>query len=69
METLKINILNPKVKRILKNLAELDLIKIEKSAPNNFFDLVERLRAKKSTLTFEEITKEVEAVRKESQVD
>lgn len=31
METIQIDILNPKAKKILKNLDELDLIKINKT--------------------------------------
>jgi len=44
MESLRIEIINPKAKRLLKNLADMELIKI--------------------TPSLDEITKEVESVRK-----
>jgi hypothetical protein len=66
METLRIDILNPKVKSILKDLADLNLIKINKeSKKSDFSALLKKLRSKsKDEITLEEITKEVEQVRK-----
>ena len=65
METLRIHILNPKAKKLLKNLADLDLIKIKKSTQSDFSDLLIKFRSKSSeSPTLDEITKEVEKVRK-----
>ena len=66
METLKIDILNPKAKSLLKNLADLKLIRIQKErVKTDFRELLDRLRKNAdNTLSFEEITKEVEEVRK-----
>jgi len=63
METLRIDIVNPKAKKIIKDLAELDLINIRDQKPvKSFESLLRKLRSKKS-ITMEEITREVEAVR------
>jgi hypothetical protein len=65
METIRIDILNPKAKNLLKNLADLDLIKIKKEKKSDFSNLLKKLRSKsKEELSLEEITKEVENVRK-----
>ncbi len=66
METLRIDILNPKAKSILKDLADLNLIKINKeSKKSDFSALLKKIRSKsKDEITLEEITKEVEQVRK-----
>jgi Txe/YoeB family toxin of Txe-Axe toxin-antitoxin module len=66
METIKIDILNPKAKALLKNLADLKLIRIKKDkVKTEFKDLLEKLRKdSEKTPSFEEITKEVETVRK-----
>ena len=66
METLQIDILNPKAKKLLDNLADLKLIKInKKSKTSNFTELLEDLRHKtKEDISLDEITKEVELVRK-----
>jgi len=65
METLRIHILNPKAKKLLKNLADLDLIKIKKSTQSDFSDLLIKFRSKSSeSPMLDEITKEVEKVRK-----
>jgi hypothetical protein len=64
MDTLKINILNPKALKLLKDLADMDLISIQNNSKNAFEDLLERLRSQSdSAPTLEEITKEVEAER------
>jgi hypothetical protein len=54
------------VKSILKDLADLNLIKINKeSKKSDFSALLKKLRSKsKDEITLEEITKEVEQVRK-----
>lgn len=67
METIKIDILNPKAKALLKDLANLELIRIrkDKSEPNDFSDILKRFRSQaENAPSLEEITKEVEAVRK-----
>ncbi|NBC58166.1 MAG: hypothetical protein GVY05_07795 [Bacteroidetes bacterium] len=66
METLHIDILNPKAKKLLNNLADLKLIKINKnSKTSDFNELLENIRSQSTEdISFEEITKEVEQVRK-----
>ena len=64
MDTLKINILNPKALNLLKDLADMDLISVQNNSKNAFEDLLERLRSQSdSAPSLEEITKEVEAER------
>ena len=68
METLRIEILNPKVRTILKQLADLDLIAISKiDKPNaDLKDLLKKFRSKSdSAPSLDEITKEVEGIRAE----
>lgn len=67
METIQIDILNPKVKNILKDLADLNLIKINKKKKrSDFSSLLKKLRTttSKEQISLNEITKEVEEVRK-----
>jgi hypothetical protein len=66
METIRIDILNPKAKALLKDLANLDLIRIRKeSSQNEFSQLLKKFRSKSEQApSLVEITKEVEAVRK-----
>jgi len=64
METLKVDILNPKARKLLKDLADLDLIAIRKSTKSEFSEVLERLRSKSETVPSpEEIAGEVETVR------
>lgn len=67
METLTIDILNPKAKRLIKDLADLDLISIrkpnQKSTLKRLLEMTRKPEAE--ALTLEEITAEVEIVRKE----
>jgi len=64
MNTLRIDILNPKATRILKELADLNLISIQDNSKSGFAIVLKRLRAKsKSALSLDEITAEVEKVR------
>lgn len=67
METIRIDILNPKAKSLLKNLADLNLIKIKKDEPkSDLKEVLEKLRAKSDEApSIEDITSEVETVRKE----
>lgn len=66
METIRIDILNPKAKALLKDLANLDLIRIRKEdSENAFSEVLKKFRSKSDEApSLEEITKEVEAVRK-----
>jgi len=67
MESIRIEILNPKARKLLRNLADLKLIKISDSSDrkNEFKKLLDRLRSKsEKTPSIEEIANEVEAVRK-----
>ena len=64
MNTMRVNILNPKALRILEELAGLNLITIQDTSKNGFATVLKKLRTKaKSAPTFDEITNEVELVR------
>ena len=64
MNTMRIDILNPKAARLLKDLADLNLIAIQDTSKNGFATVLKKLRSKaKSAPTLDEITKEVEMVR------
>ena len=64
MNTMRIDILNPKAVRLLKDLADLNLIAIQDTSKNGFASVLKKLRSKsKSAPTFDEITSEVELVR------
>ena len=67
MDTMQIDILNPKAEKLLKTLEDLKLISIRKSSDDGFLTLVNkfRVRAKKNPPTLAEIIKEVELVRAE----
>lgn len=66
MESLRIEIINPKAKRLLKNLADMELIRIKKEqVKSDFSELLNKLRSQSENApSLEEITKEVESVRK-----
>lgn len=66
METIRVDILNPKAKALLKDLANLNLIRIRKeTSESDFSELLKKFRSKADQApSLEEITKEVEAVRK-----
>lgn len=66
METIRIDILNPKAKSIINNLADLELIRIKKEIEMpEFNELLAKLRINSDSIpAIEEITAEVEAVRK-----
>ena len=62
--SLRIDILNPKVVKLLNDLAELNLITLNKDSKAGFNEVLEKLRFNsKSAPSLEEITKEVEKVR------
>jgi hypothetical protein len=65
METIQISILNPKAKKLLQDLADLELISILKPDEEDFENIVKRLREKAASNppSLEEITEEVEIVR------
>ncbi len=63
MATLNIEILNPKAKKLLQDLADLRLISISESVANPFLDAVKKIRSKNARLSLSDITKEVEIVR------
>ncbi|MBK9191669.1 MAG: hypothetical protein IPM77_09225 [Crocinitomicaceae bacterium] len=63
MSSLNIEILNPKAKKLLQDLADLRLISITENPENLFFEKVKRLRSKKIRISLDEITKDVEKVR------
>ena len=63
MSSIRIEIINPKAKRMSKDLADLKLIVIHENT-NDFSKFFKKSRSKsKSALSQEEITKEVELVR------
>ena len=66
METFRIEIINPKAKNLIKNLVDMDLIRIKKDkGKSEFAELLTRLRKRSDKApTLEEITKEVELVRR-----
>ena len=66
MASLQVEILNPKASRILKQLADLNLIAItELKKDDGFLQVIKKIRSKgkKHPVSLEEITKEVESVR------
>ena len=66
MEAINIEIINPKAKRILKSLEELNLIRISKpqNSAKDLKQLLARLRSKQTnSLSMDEITAEVEETR------
>ncbi|MET7258179.1 hypothetical protein ACWKW6_27830 [Dyadobacter jiangsuensis] len=65
MDTLLINILDPKATKLLKDLEEMELISIQKPSEDGFVSVLKKLRSiSDSTPTLEEITAEVESERK-----
>ena len=64
MNAIRVDILNPKAAKLLKNLADMNLITIHDIPKNGFETIVKKLRAKtKSVPSLDEITQEVELVR------
>ena len=66
MESLRIEIINPKAKSLIKSLVDMDLIRIKKEkGKSEFTELLNKLRKHSDKApNLEEITKEVESVRK-----
>lgn len=64
MNTMRVDILNPKAAKLLKDLADMNLIAIKDTSKNGFTSVLKKLRSKaKLAPTFDEITNEVELVR------
>lgn len=64
MTTIQIDVLNPKAIKLLRDLADLNLIAIRKPSKNNFATVLSKFRQKAIVApTLDEITKEVELVR------
>lgn len=67
MEAITIEIVNPKAKQLIKDLADMKLINISKSTSSINTDLkkiLAKLRSNSESIpTLDEITKEVESVR------
>ncbi|RYE35759.1 MAG: hypothetical protein EOP42_05810 [Sphingobacteriaceae bacterium] len=65
MQTIQVNVINPKAYKLLQDLAELDLISLGDVKENGFLKTVSELREKAAThsLSLDEITEEVESVR------
>ena len=62
METMNIELINPKAKILLQDLAELNLISIKKQSALS--EILTKLRRNEAELpSLEDITKEVESVR------
>lgn len=67
MDTIQIEILNPKAAQLLQMLADLKLISIREAKDDSFLKTVQKIRtkAKKKPISLEEITNEVDLVRSE----
>lgn len=64
METIQIDILNPKAKKLLKDLADLNLIKIQRTKKTDLSKILLSLRSEgDNAIDIDVITKEVEDVR------
>ncbi len=65
METLRIKIINPKARKLIDDLEDMDLIEItEPGDQSRFSDLLKRLRTNSDMVPdLDEITSEVEKVR------
>lgn len=66
MVTYQVDVLDPKADRLLKDLADMNLIAIKQTNSDGLMQVIEQLRSKAERLgppTMEEITQEVEAVR------
>jgi hypothetical protein len=64
METVKVDILNPKARKLLKDLADLNLITIRETTKSGFSEVLKKIRSKSDTVPGpDEIADEVEVVR------
>ena len=61
---IRIEILNPKAVKLLRSLADLDLISIKEESKKGFADVLKKLRSNaQSAPSLDEISNEVEKVR------
>ena len=68
MATYQVEIIDPKAGRLLKGLAEMNLIGLKQTDSDGFMEVIERLRSKAEQLgppSLEEIAQEAETVRAE----
>lgn len=67
MESIRIDIVNPKAKSLLKDMADLNLIRIkDEEIKSEFKELLDKLRVDdKKAPSLDDISDEVEAARKE----
>jgi hypothetical protein len=63
--TLEIDILEPKARKLLEDLAAMNLISIKDSRNERLRGLLEKLSSRSEEISIEEITEEVELVRAE----
>ncbi|MCO4294075.1 hypothetical protein NF867_14505 [Solitalea sp. MAHUQ-68] len=64
MDTIKVEILNPKAVKLLQDLADLKLIAIQENKEPSFISYIQKIRKKAiNAPSLDEITKEVEYVR------
>lgn len=64
METIKVDIINPKARKLLKDLADLNLIAIRNSKESRIKDVLRTLRSDSTAVPSpEDIAHEVEVVR------
>jgi hypothetical protein len=63
MESLRIDIINPKAKKIIKELADLKLISITEESGKSLQRLLKKLRSTRPSMSIDEITAEVEVTR------
>jgi len=65
VNTVQVDILNPKAGKLLQDLADLNLISIKDLSEDSFLKVVLKLRkkAEKNPPSLDDITKEVELVR------
>ena len=64
--TYRVEILNPKAGKLLRDLADLNLITISENEDDSFSEILKKLRTKaeKNTPTLAAITREVDLIRK-----
>ncbi len=68
MTTYQVDTLNPKADKLLKDLADMNMIAIKQTDSDGFMQVIERLSSKAELFgqpNSEEITQEVETVRAE----
>jgi hypothetical protein len=65
MDTMLIEILKPKARKLVNDLADMDIIAIKEPKDDGFISIINKIRAKakNNPPSLDEITKEVELVR------